>query len=110
MAQLRIFFGSSAGIAPASATVTLVDESGTPQASLSSLKWAWFDQITPDLFSAPTDQGLAEITDGSGVLVLDLPNSTKVSGQVGWLVVTNSDGTPTQSPAHRAFSGPVAVS
>ncbi len=91
------------------ATVTLVNESNAAQSSLSSLKWAWFDEVRPDLFVAPTDQGSAETTDGSGVLTVDLPNSSRGSGQVGWLVVTNSDGTTTQSPAHRAFSGPVAV-
>lgn len=94
----------------ASATVTLVNESNAPQTGLSSLKWAWFDQVTPDLFVAPTDKGSAESTDGSGALTISMPNSTKTSGQIGWLVVTNSDGTTTQSPAHRAFSGPVAVS
>ena len=96
-------------VTTASITITLVNESGTAQSSLSSLKWAWFDQITPNLFTAPTDQGSAEVTDGSGVLTISLPGSSKTSGQVGWLIVTNSDGTTTQSPAHRAFSGPVAV-
>lgn len=94
----------------ASVTITLVNESGTAQSGLSSLKWAWFDEVTPNLFNAPTDQGSAESTDGSGVLTIPLPNTTKTSGQTGWLIVTNSDGTTNQSPAHRAFSGPVAVS
>lgn len=93
----------------ATVTVTLVNESNSPQAGLSSLKWCWFDQVTPNLFTAPTDQGSAESTDGSGVLTISLPGSSKTSGQIGWLIVTNSDGTTTQSPAHRAFSGPVAV-
>jgi len=103
-AGITAILGSSA-----TATVTLVNESGTAQASLSSLKWAWFDSVTPDLFVAPTDKGSTEVTNGSGVLTVDIPNSTKTTGQVGWLIVTNSDGTTTQSPAHRAFSGPVAV-
>jgi hypothetical protein len=93
----------------ASATVTLVNESGTPQTGLSSLKWCWFDEVTPNLFNAPTDQGSTETTDGSGVLTVSLPNSAKTAGQVGWLIVTNSDGSTTQSPAHKAFSGPVSV-
>lgn len=90
-------------------SIALVNEAGAAQANLSSLKWAWFDEATPDLLGSPTDQGNAELTDGSGVLTIDLPRSSKTSGQIGWLIVTNSDGTTTQSPAHRAFSGPVAV-
>jgi len=93
----------------ASISITLTTNGTTPAASLTGLKWAWFDQITPDLFVAPTDKGSVGSTNSSGVLALTLPNSTKTSGQIGWLVVTNSDGTTTQSPAHKAFSGPVAV-
>lgn len=92
-----------------SITLTLTTNGTTPAASLSSLKWAWFDQVTPDLFSAPTDKGAIETTDGSGVLSISIPNSTKTSGQVGWLIVTDSDGTTTQNPAHKLFAGPVAV-
>lgn len=90
--------------------VTLTSDGSTPVASASSLKWAWFDQATPDAFAAPTDKGASESTDGSGALAITLGNSAKVSGEVGWLIVTNSDGTTTQSPAHKAFSGPVAIS
>ncbi len=96
-------------LAARTATVQLVDTANNPRASLTGLKWAWFDEITPDLLNAPTDKGTGETTDGSGNLVVDLPNTLKSSGQVGWLVVSNSDGTTTQSPAHKAFAGPVAV-
>lgn len=92
-----------------SVTITLVNESGTAQTSLTSLKWAWYDQITPDLMLSPTSQGSVETTDSSGVLTISI-NTSLSSGEIGWLVVTNSDGTTTQSPAHRAFSGPVVVS
>lgn len=91
------------------ATITLVDINGAGVFNASSLKWAWFDSVTPDLFVAPVDQGTAESTDGSAVMVLELPHTTKTSGQIGWLIVTDSDGTVVQSPFHRAFSGPVAV-
>ncbi len=90
------------------ATITLVDTGGSPRASLTGLSWAWWDGKTPDLQTAPTDQGTGETTDGSGVLSISVRTALAASG-VGWLVVTNSDGTTTQSPAHRAFSGPVAV-
>ncbi len=90
-------------------SIQLVNASNAAQASLTGLKWAWFDQITPDLFTAPTDKGAAETTDSSGNLVIFLANSSKIAGQTGWLIVTNSDGTATQSPAHKAFSGPVVL-
>lgn len=94
---------------PPTATITLTTDGTTPAASLSSLKWAWFDEVTPNLFGAPTDQGSAESTDGSGVLVLSLPNTSLASSEIGWLIVTDSDGTTTQTPAHKLFAGPVAV-
>ncbi len=90
------------------ASVNLVNASNAAQASLTGLKWAWFDQATPDAFTTPTDKGTGEITDGSGVLTVLIGNSGKTSGQAGWLIVTDSDGNP--ATAHKAFSGPVAVS
>jgi hypothetical protein len=90
-------------------TVNLVNTSGSAQSGLSSLKWAFWDEVTPNLMLHPTDQGSAETTDGSGVLAITV-HTTLSAGGIGWLVVTNSDGTTTQSPAHKAFSGPVAVS
>lgn len=90
-----------------SVTLSLVSNAGASVGALTGLKWAWFDQATPDLFGAPTDKGAVELTNSSGLLSIDLPNSTKTTGQVGWLIVTNSDGTT--GMVHKAFSGPVAV-
>lgn len=100
--------GGGGGLAT-SVTVTLTSDGVTPRAGLSGLKWAFFDQATPDLFGAPVAQGAIESTDGSGVLALDITGSALSAGDTGWLVVTDSDGTATQSPAHKAFSGPVVV-
>lgn len=93
-----------------SVTITLTTDGSTPAASLSNLKWAFFDQVTPDLFVSPTNKGSVETTDGSGVLTIPIPSTSLNAGQVGWLIVTDSDGTAAQSPAHKAFSGPVVVS
>lgn len=91
-------------------SLTLTTDGSTAAASLTGLKWAWWDQITPDVMaSPPADMGVAETTDGSGVLTIAVRTTLAVSG-VGWLVVTDSDGTTTQSPAHKLFSGPVTVS
>lgn len=89
-------------------TLTLTTNGTTPAASLTGLKWAFFEGAMPGSFVSPADQGTAESTDGSGVLSITV-NTTLGSGAVGWLIVTNSDGTTTQSPAAKAFSGPVAV-
>lgn len=78
-----------------------------PAANLSNLRWAWFDQAMPNLFSAPTDHGTVESTDANGVLTIPLPNSALSIGGVGWLIITDSTGNPAQATS--AFSGPVAV-
>lgn len=89
------------------ATITLVDVAGAAGSNLTGLKWAWFDQVTPDLFGSPADSGTAEVTDANGTLTIELTNSSLTSGQAGWLIVTNSDGNP--ETVHKAFSGPVVV-
>jgi hypothetical protein len=91
----------------ATATITLVNTSGSNQINLTSLKWAWYDSITPDLHSVPVESGLTETTDASGSLVIPLKNTQLVAGQTGWLTVTDSNGNP--ATAYKAFSGPVTV-
>lgn len=90
-----------------SVEISLTTDGTTPAANLSNLKWAWFDQSSPNLFAAPTDKGVAETTDGTGVLAISLPSTTLAAGAIGWLIVTNSNGSPSSS--HNAFSGPVVV-
>ena len=91
-------------------TVRLVNVAGVPRANLRGLRWAWFDTPRPGEMEAPTDQGVVGETDASGILRVSLPNSSLSAGEVGYLVVTDSDGTPSQSPSHKAFSAPLAVS
>jgi hypothetical protein len=88
-------------------SVTLTTNGSTPAASLTGLKWAWWDQATPPVAEYPTDKGTAESTDGSGVLSITV-NSALSAGGIGWLQVTNSDGNPASD--HSGFSGPVQVS
>lgn len=80
---------------------------GNPLSNLLGLSWAWFDQATPNDFGTPTDKGALGTTDALGWLKVNLPNTTKKAGEVGWLIVTDSDGTVEMK--HKAFSGPVAV-
>lgn len=89
-------------------SLTLNNPTGQPAPNLTNLRWAFFDQATPDLFAAPVNSGVAEGTDGTGVLQISLDKSKLAVGAIGWLIVTDSGGDPTQ--AHNAFSGPVAVS
>lgn len=84
-------------------------DDATPVASATGIKWAWWDATSPASFVAPTDKGSMETTDGSGVITIPLPNSTKTNGQIGWLVASTSDGTTSQDPPGRSFSGPAAV-
>lgn len=105
---------SAAPPPPTGRTVTLhlVDKaaSGVALPSLTGLKWAFYDTTDPSAWAAgPVDKGSGESTDGSGDLVVSLPNTTLSAGQVGWLIVTDSDGTVTQSPPCRSFCGPVTV-
>jgi hypothetical protein len=89
------------------ATIVLGNHLGAAAASLTNLKWAFFDQATPDLFAAPTCKGAVESTAADGTLTVDLVTTALVPGQVGWLIVTDSDGTT--GMVHKAFSGPVVV-
>jgi chitodextrinase len=89
--------------------VVLTTNGTAPASSLSNLKWAFFDENRPDLFGAPSCQGATEITDLSGVLEIDVTDSTLAIGQTGWLIITDSDGTVFQNPPAKAFSAPVQV-
>jgi hypothetical protein len=84
---------------------------GTAAGAASSLKWAWFDSTDPSSFSAPTDKGSTGAIDGSGNFTVALPNSTLtgLASGVGWLLVTNSNGTVGQNPAANGASTPAAV-
>lgn len=109
-ASLALESSISAAVSAKKATLELKNGAGFPAANRSNLKWAWWDVITPDLITtAPTDKGAALTTDGSGICEVPLVNSVKTSGQVGWLIITDSDGDINQAPGHSAFTGPIAV-
>jgi hypothetical protein len=99
--------GVLATSAASSINLTLTTNGTTPAANLTGLKWAFFDQATPDALAGPVAKGVAESTNGSGVLNVDITGTTLSPGGVGWLIVTNSDGNPATN--HSVFAGPVAV-
>lgn len=88
--------------------LTLIDRSSDPQANLSNLKWAFFDQVSPDLLAAPVDKGALEATDASGVITIEIPNSTLTDGQTGFLIVSDTGGDAAVDS--NAFAAPVVVS
>lgn len=93
-------------VAATTVTITLQSRAGVNRSNLTGLKWAFFDQM-PGSFTAPVVQGAVETTDASGVLVLNITGTTLLPSAVGWLTITNSNGTVNTSDY--TFSGPVAV-
>lgn len=88
-------------------SVTLTTDGTTPAASLTGLKWAFYDVPNPGRHERPTSQGIGS-TNGSGVLAGTVFTSLG-SGGIGWLVVTDSDGTIPAGTGASGFSGPVTV-
>lgn len=87
-------------------TIRLTDRNGVPASTGLSLQAVWFDQNQPQNFTAPVWQGVLTVQ-VNGVITHELINSTLNPGEAGWLILTDSDGTP--DVQHKAFSGPVAV-
>lgn len=80
----------------------------TPAASLTGIRWAWWDAAPPNLAIAPVDSGTGATTDASGVFSVELPNTTLASGDTGTLLAIINDGTA-GSAANMAFCAPVEV-
>lgn len=75
-----------------SVSCTLVSRSSNVRSDLSSLSWAWFDQIDPENFGAPVDTGQVETTDLNGLLEITIQGSSLQSGEQGTLVLKADDG------------------
>lgn len=75
----------------AAVKLVLTERSGTRRQNLTGLKYAWFDEIAPNSFSAPTDTGTTETTDAEGVIEITLTGTSLVAGQYGCLAVSTSD-------------------
>lgn len=75
---------------------------GAAAASITGLRWAFFDQSAPNALTTPSVTGTGESTDGSGVLEIDVIGTTLNVGDTGYLVTDTSAGI--------GFAGPVVVS
>ena len=91
-------------------TLSLTTDGVNPSANLTGLKWAFFDQVNPGSFVAPTAKGTSGTTDSSGVFTTSVVGTALSVGQVGWLLITDSNGTVSQAPPGKAFSAPVIIS
>lgn len=89
-------------------TLTLTSDGTTPRASLTGLKCEFWNEPSPALHNTPSCIVLGASTNGSGVMTISV-ETTLGSGGTGYLLVTDTDGTTTQSPAPKAFAGPVTV-
>jgi hypothetical protein len=89
-------------------SIPLNNGAGQPIANLSGLSWAFFDQTTPGSLGQPTGKGTNATTNASGVLNLALPGSALAAGGIGYLIVSDTNGTTAY--AAKAFSGVVQVS
>lgn len=90
-------------------TVTLTTDGTNPAASLTGLSYAVFDEVTPGAFTQPVNAGSGLTTDASGVAKVPAWGTSKTTGGVVWLIVSNSDGSTSQAPPAKAFSGPVTL-
>lgn len=90
-------------------TVTLTSDGTTPRASLTGLKWRFYDSPSPTVTDAPTASGRVATTNASGVMVLNVTGTALAAAGVGWLEVSDSDGTVGQSPVAKIFGAPVTV-
>jgi len=78
---------------PLATTITFTITGAT---SLTGLKWAVFEGLTPDAWVAPIAKGAAESTNASDVCTVSIAGvTTKRVGDLACVVVTNSDGTAT---------------
>lgn len=93
------------------AVVSLVSTGGVAQANKRNIKYAFFDQVLPSNFTAPTAKGgfigLGGVTGNDGTIKIPLQNTTLTAGQTGFLVLTDTDGTV--NPC-KSFAAPVSVS
>ncbi len=98
----------SAAVAEGAATtvtLTLTTDGSTPAANLTGLRWRFSETFA----GAVVASGTAGTTNALGVFSVGITGTALAVGAIGWLTVTDSDGTMSQSPM-KGYSGPVTVS
>jgi len=90
-------------------SITLVNRDGSPSANLTGLNWSFFDEATAQTITTAVDQNNNGTTDANGVIILNVPNSALIIGQIGWVIITDSTGAVVDPPTHNAFTGPAII-
>jgi hypothetical protein len=87
-------------------------EAGSPLASSTGWDCFWYDDATTmaeAVATTPTVSLPGQSADSLGRLVLTLAGSSKGSGEFGFLMFSNGDGSTDQSPPPRSFAALVPV-
>lgn len=106
--QFNIVPRAASTVVPPLKTVSLnlCDPLGNILSNLGTLNWAWFDSTSPLALGSPTDKGSIAVPDVAS-LTFVIANSTKVAGEHGTLIISDSNGD--SSISHKSFSGIVDV-
>lgn len=80
-------------------------------AGVGPIKWAFYDSpnFPACLNSPPVDTGTISSADGAGLATLLVSHTTLTSGQVGLLILSDSDGTLSLGDPPNGFIAPVAL-
>lgn len=100
---------SSAGFS-VTANATKIDLTIAAAAGLTGIRWAIFGASTIAGSASIIASGSAESFDGSGLISLDITGLGVAVGAVRYVVLTQSDGNPAQSPVPYGWHGPAAAS
>ena len=89
---------------------TKIDLTIAAAASLTSIRWAVFGASTLAASATIIASGSAESFDGSGNISLDITGAGVSVGAARYVVLTQSDGDPAQSPVPYGWHGPAVAS
>lgn len=96
--------------APRQAKIKLFDRGNNIQTNITNLNWAWFDESNLSELSAPKGQGYTGTIDAQGYFSITITDISNLDiNDTGFLIVSNTNGTITQSPAPKSFAGPVKI-
>jgi hypothetical protein len=102
----QTLISSLADVGDRSLILTLRNRSGTAPVA-GTYRYAFFTQSTVNSLGAPTHRG-AVVVNTNGTCVITLPDTSMSAGDVGYLVMSDSDGSV--NVQHRQLSAPVTVS
>lgn len=89
----RLLAQAGGGATTKTITLDLKSKAGVAQAGLAGLHWAAWEHTTPTaIAAAPLDSGTAEVTDGTGQLVLTLTHANWANGDGALIALMSADG------------------